>query len=248
MWDTDQMFQVATAISDEARAKYNDSLRRGKRNIYRGLTFWTPNINLFRDPRWGRGMETYGEDPFLTGRLAVAFIKGMQGDDPKYLKTIATAKHFAVHSGPEPSRHTFDAVVDDRDLRETYLPHFEAAIREGGAYSVMCAYNSVDGQPACANTLLLSDILRKEWGFQGYVVSDCGAIGDIYLNHKFSPNANEGVAKAIKAGTDLNCGVEYGNLLSAVRAGLLKESEIDQSLKRLLVARFNLVCSIRPRW
>jgi beta-glucosidase len=240
MWDTDQMFRVATAISDEARAKYNDSIRRGKRNIYQGLTFWTPNINLFRDPRWGRGMETYGEDPFLTGRLAVAFIKGMQGDDPKYLKTIATAKHFAVHSGPEPSRHTFDAVIDERDLRETYLPHFEAAIREGGAYSVMCAYNSVDGQPACANTRLLSDILRKEWGFQGYVVSDCGAIGDIYLNHKFSPNANEGVAKAIKAGTDLNCGVEYSNLLSAVRAGLLKESEIDRSLKRLLVARFKL--------
>jgi beta-glucosidase len=240
MWDTDQMFRVATAISDEARAKYNDSIRRGKRNIYQGLTFWTPNINLFRDPRWGRGMETYGEDPFLTGRLAVAFIKGMQGDDPKYLKTIATARHFAVHSGPEPSRHTFDAVVDERDLRETYLPHFEAAIREGGAYSVMCAYNSVDGQPAYANTRLLSDILRKEWGFQGYVVSDCGAIGDIYLNHKFSPNANEGVSKAIKAGTDLNCGVEHGNLLSAVRAGLLKESEIDQSLRRLLMARFKL--------
>jgi beta-glucosidase len=240
MWDTDQMFRVATAISDEARAKYNDDIRLNKRNIYQGLTFWTPNINLFRDPRWGRGMETYGEDPFLTGRLAVAFIKGMQGDDPKYLKTIATAKHFAVHSGPEPSRHTFDAVIDERDLRQTYLPHFEAAIREGGAYSVMCAYNSVDGQPACANTRLLSDILRKEWGFQGYVVSDCGAIGDIYLNHKFSPNANEGVAKAIKAGTDLNCGVEYTNLLSAVQAGLLKESEIDQSLKRLLLARFKL--------
>jgi len=240
MWDTDQMFRVATAISDEARAKYNEDIRRGKHNIYQGLTFWTPNINLFRDPRWGRGMETYGEDPFLTGRLAVAFIKGMQGDDPKYLKTVATAKHFAVHSGPEPSRHSFDAVVDERDLRETYLPHFEAAIREGGAYSVMCAYNSVDGQPACANTRLLSDILRKEWGFQGYVVSDCGAIGDIYLNHRFSPNANEGVAKAIKAGTDLNCGIEYGNLLSAVHAGLLKESEIDQSLKRLLLARFKL--------
>jgi beta-glucosidase len=164
----------------------------------------------------------------------------MQGDDPKYLKTIVAAKHFAVHSGPEPSRHTFDAVVDERDLRETYLPHFEAAIREGGAYSVVCAYNSVDGQPACANTRLLSDILRKEWGFQGYVVSDCGAIGDIYLNHRFSSNANEGVAKAIKAGTDLNWGVEYGSLLSAVRAGLLKESEIDQSLRRLLVARFKL--------
>lgn len=240
MWDTDQMFRVATAISDEARAKYNDDIRRGKRNIYQGLTFWTPNINLFRDPRWGRGMETYGEDPYLTGRLAVAFIKGMQGDDPKYLKTIATAKHFAVHSGPEPSRHTFDAVVSEQDLRDTYLPHFEAAVKEGGAYSVMCAYNSVDGEPACANTRLLGDILRKEWGFKGYVVSDCGAIGDIYLNHKFAPDANHGVADAIEAGTDLNCGVEYANLVSAVKAGLVTEAEIDRSLRRLLLARFKL--------
>jgi beta-glucosidase len=240
MWDTDQMFRVATAISDEARAKYNEFVRRGKRNIYQGLTFWTPNINLFRDPRWGRGMETYGEDPWLTGRLAVAFIKGMQGDAPKYLKTIATAKHFAVHSGPEPSRHTFDAIVSDEDLRNTYLPHFEAAVRESGAMSVMCAYNSIDGQPACANTRLLSDILRKVWGFKGYVVSDCGAIGDIYLNHKFVADAAAGVAAAIHASTDLNCGVEYGNLLVAVRAGLVTESEIDQSLRRLLTARFRL--------
>lgn len=239
-WDTDLMFRTATAISDEARAKHHEFVRRGKRNIYQGLTFWTPNINLFRDPRWGRGMETYGEDPYLTGRLAVAFIKGLQGDDPKYLKTIATAKHYAVHSGPEPLRHTFDAVVDDPELVETYLPHFEAAIREGGARSVMCAYNSVDGQPACASPRLLDDILRKQWGFQGYVVSDCGAIGDIYLNHKFAPNAPEGVARAIKAGTDLNCGVEYTNLLQSVRNGLLAESDIDRSLGRLLLARFQL--------
>jgi len=240
MWDAPQMLGVASVISDEARSKYHEFVRRGKRNIYQGLTFWTPNINLFRDPRWGRGMETYGEDPYLTGQLAVAFIKGMQGDDPKYFKTIATAKHYAVHSGPEPSRHTFDAVVSEEDLRESYLPHFEAAVREGGAYSVMCAYNSVDGQPACANPTLLTEILRKEWGFQGYVVSDCGAIGDIYLHHKFAPNANEGVARAIKAGTDLNCGVEYANLLPAVRVGLVAESEINQSLKRLLTARFKL--------
>src|ERR1700730_4260698 len=146
--DTDLLLRVSTAISDEARAKYHEFVRRGKRNIYQGLTFWTPNINLFRDPRWGRGMETCGEDPYLTGRMAVAFIKGLQGDDPKYLKTIATAKHYAVHSGPESLRHTFDAVVDERDLRETYLPQFEAAVREGGAYSVMCAYNRVDGLPA----------------------------------------------------------------------------------------------------
>ncbi len=239
-WDTDLMFRVATTISDEARAKYHEFLRRGKHDIYQGLTFWTPNINLFRDPRWGRGMETYGEDPYLTGRMAVAFIKGMQGDDPKYLKTIATAKHFAVHSGPEPARHTFDAVVSEKDLRETYLPHFEAAIKEGGAYSVMCAYNSVDGLPACANPRLLQDILRKEWGFQGYVVSDCGAIGDIYLNHKKAPTAEEGVARAIKAGTDLNCGIEYGNALAAVRSGLLAEADVNQALRRLLTARFKL--------
>ena len=213
------MSRVATTISDEARAKNNEYVRRGKRNIYQGLTFWTPNMNLFRDPRWGRGMETYGEDPYLTGRLAVSFIKGMQGDDPTYFKTIATAKHFAVHSGPEPSRHTFDAVVSEQDLRATYLPHFEAAIKEGGAFSVMCAYNSVAGQPACANTRLLSDILRKEWNFKGYVVSDCGAIGDIYLNHKFVPTAEQGVTKAIQAGTDLNCGVEYSNVLAAVKVG-----------------------------
>ena len=239
-WDTDLMFRVATAISDEARAKYNEFVRRGKRYIYQGLTFWTPNINLFRDPRWGRGMETYGEDPYLTGRMAVAFIHGMQGDDPTYLKTVATAKHFAVHSGPEPLRHTFDAVVSERDLRETYLPQFEAAVKEGGVYSVMCAYNSVDGLPACANPRLLEDILRKEWGFKGYVVSDCGAIGDIYRNHKSAPDAQTAVAQAIKAGTDLNCGIEYENALPAVRNGLLAEADIDRSLRRLLLARFKL--------
>jgi beta-glucosidase len=239
-WDADLMFRVASTISDEARAKHHEALRRGEHSIYEGLTFWTPNINLFRDPRWGRGMETYGEDPYLTGRMAVEFIKGLQGDDPKYLKVVATAKHYAVHSGPESSRHTFDAVVDETDLRESYLPHFEAAIKEGGAYSVMCAYNSVDGQPACANPRLLTDILRKQWGFQGYVVSDCGAIEDIYRRHKFVPTAEEGVAKAVQAGTDLSCGGEYASLVPAVRKGLIAESEIDQSLKRLLLARFRL--------
>jgi beta-glucosidase len=239
-WDTDLMLRVSTAISDEARAKHHEALRRNEHSIYEGLTFWTPNINLFRDPRWGRGMETYGEDPYLTGRMAVAFIKGLQGDDPKYLKAVATAKHYAVHSGPESTRHTFDAVVSDADLYESYLPHFEAAIKEGGAYSVMCAYNSVDGKPACANPMLLEDILRKKWGFQGYVVSDCGAIDDIYRRHKFVPTAPEGVALAVKAGTDLTCGTEYTNLLPAVRQGLITEAEIDLSLKRLLRARFRL--------
>ncbi len=239
-WDTDLIHRVANAISDEARAKYHEALRRGQHNIYQGLTFWTPNINLFRDPRWGRGMETYGEDPFLTGSLAAQFIRGIQGDDPKYYKAVATAKHFAVHSGPESLRHTFDAVVSDTDLRETYLPQFEAAIRQGGAASVMCSYNRVDGLPACASPKLLADILRTQWGFKGYVVSDCGAIGDIYLQHKTAPNAQAGVAGAIRAGTDLNCGVEYVNLLGAVRAGLLKESELDVSLHRLFHARFQL--------
>ncbi len=239
-WDQDLMFRVATAISDEARAKYNEALRRNEHSIYEGLTFWTPNINLFRDPRWGRGMETYGEDPYLTARMAVQFIKGLQGDDPKYLKTVSTAKHFAVHSGPESSRHTFDAVVTDADLNESYLPHFEAAIKEGGAYSVMCAYNSVDGKPACANPRLLDEILRKQWGFQGYIVSDCGAIEDIYVRHKFVATAPEGVALAVKAGTDLSCGTEYKNLIPAVRGGLIAESEIDQSVRRLFRARFKL--------
>jgi len=239
-WDTGLILRVSTAISDEARAKYHEFVRRGKRNIYQGLTFWTPNINLFRDPRWGRGMETYGEDPYLTGRMAVNFIRGLQGDDPKYLKTVATAKHYAVHSGPESLRHTFDAAIGDRDLFETYLPQFEAAIKDGGAYSVMCAYNRVDGLPACANPRLLDDILRKQWGFRGYVVSDCGAIGDIYLNHKSAPNAAEGVARAVQAGTDLNCGVEYGNVVEAVRRGLLPGALVDQSLRRLLTARFKL--------
>ena len=239
-WDDALLLQVSTSISDEARAKYHEFVRRGKRNIYQGLTFWTPNINLFRDPRWGRGMETYGEDPYLTGRMAVAFIKGLQGNDGKYLKAVATAKHYAVHSGPESLRHTFDAVVDEQDLRDTYLPQFEAAVKEGGAWSVMCAYNRVDGQPACASQRLLGDILRTEWGFAGYVVSDCGAIGDIYLHHKTAPNAEEGVSRAVKSGTDLNCGVEYASLLPAFRQGLIGEKEIDQALGRLLTARFRL--------
>ena len=239
MFDPDQMFKVATVISNEARAKHHEFLRRGKHDIYQGLTFWSPNINLFRDPRWGRGMETYGEDPYLTGRLAVAFIKGMQGDDPKYFKTIATAKHYAVHSGPEPLRHEFDAVITDQDLFQTYLAQFEMAIK-GGADSVMCAYNSVNGQPACANPRLLTDILRNRWGFQGYVVSDCGAIGDIYKAHKFAATAPEGVAAAIKAGTDLTCGTEYSNAVEAVHQGLLTEAEIDRSVKRLFTARFKL--------
>jgi beta-glucosidase len=183
-WDQNMMLRVATAISDEARAKHHDYVRQGKRLIYQGLTFWSPNINIFRDPRWGRGQETYGEDPYLTGKMAVQFIRGLQGDDPKYYKTIATVKHFAVHSGPEPERHEFDVTIAERDFRETYLPQFEMGIKEGKAYSAMCAYNRLDGEACCGSSRLLTTILRDEWGFKGYVVSDCGAIGDIYLHHK----------------------------------------------------------------
>jgi beta-glucosidase len=239
-WDDSLMFRMATVISDEARAKYHEYVRSGSRKRYQGLTFWSPNINLFRDPRWGRGQETYGEDPFLTGRLAIQFIRGMQGDDPKYLKTVSTVKHFAVHSGPEPGRHTFNAVVSERDLRESYLPHFEAGIREGHAYSLMCAYNRVLGKPACGSDLLLGTILRGEWGFPGYVVSDCGAIDDIYLRHKVAATVAEAAALGVRAGDDLSCGQEYGALGDAVKRGLVTEAEIDTAVSRLFLARMKL--------
>jgi len=239
-WDTDLIFRVATAISDEARAKHHEFVRRGKRNIYQGLTFWSPNVNLFRDPRWGRGMETYGEDPYLTGKMAAEFVKGMQGNDPKYLKTVATPKHFAVHSGPESVRHSFNAVVSETDLRDTYLRQFEIAVKEGGAYSVMCSYNRLDGDPACANPRLLQQILREEWKFPGYVVSDCGAVSDIFEGHKFVPSEEQAAALAVKAGTDLTCGGEYAALVPAVKHNLIKEAEIDRAVKRLFLARFKL--------
>jgi len=239
-WDDSLMFRMATVISDEARAKHHEYVRTGSHQRYQGLTFWSPNINLFRDPRWGRGQETYGEDPFLTGHLAVQFIRGLQGDDPKYLKTVATVKHFAVHSGPEPERHQFDAVVSERDLRESYLPHFATGIREGGAYSLMCAYNRVDGKAACGSDMLLKEILRGEWGFPGYVVSDCGAIDDMYLRHKVVQTAPEAAALGVKTGTDLDCGRVYPSLVEAVKQGLITEHEIDTSVERLFLARFKL--------
>ncbi|HXS98485.1 MAG TPA: glycoside hydrolase family 3 C-terminal domain-containing protein [Candidatus Limnocylindrales bacterium] len=239
-WDTDLMHRIADAISTEARAKYNKAIAEDNHARYFGLTFWSPNINIFRDPRWGRGQETYGEDPFLTGRLAVAFIKGMQGDDPHYYKVIATAKHYAVHSGPEPSRHEFDVKPSERDLNDTYLPAFRAAIMEGKADSVMCAYNAVDGVPACANTDLLVKHLRGDWNFQGYVVSDCGAINDIFRGHKYKATAAEASAVAVKAGTDLTCGNEYRSLVDAVKNGLIDEGAINRSLERLFKARFQL--------
>ncbi len=239
-WDEDLIFRVATAISDEARAKHHEFVRNNSRKIYQGLTFWTPNINLFRDPRWGRGQETYGEDPFLTGKIAVQFVKGLQGDDPKYFKTISTLKHYAVHSGPEPERHSFDAVTDERDLRETYLPQFEMGIKEGKAYSVMCAYNRYKGEACCGSDALLNGILRNEWGFDGYVVSDCGAIYDIYTGHKIVKTPAEAAALAVRSGTDLECMSVYKNLKEALEKGLISEDEIDVAVKRLFTARFRL--------
>ncbi|MCE5332881.1 MAG: glycoside hydrolase family 3 C-terminal domain-containing protein [Bacteroidales bacterium] len=242
MWDTLQMHENAVAISDEARAKHHDYARRGKRGIYQGLTYWTPNINIFRDPRWGRGMETYGEDPYLTAELAIPFIKGMQGDDPKYFKLIATAKHFAVHSGPESTRHSFDVWPNDYDLAETYFPHFKRTVTESGVYSVMCAYQRFKGAPCCGNEFL-EDVLRNKWNFKGYIVSDCWAIHDFYERnaHAVTATPEEAAAMAVKAGTDLNCGDTYAkHLLDAVKQGLLTEDKIDISVKRLILARMKL--------
>ena len=239
-WDAEMMFDIATVISDEARAKHHEYLRQYKHEIYQGLTFWTPNINLFRDPRWGRGMETYGEDPYLTAKLAVPFIKGLQGDNEKYLKLVATAKHYTVHSGPEIDRHTFDAQTSDRDFWESYMPHFEATIKEANVYSIMCAYNRFRGEAACASNFLTNEILRDQWGFDGYVVSDCGAIYDVFAHHKVVNSKPEAAALAVKSGTDLNCGCVYNSLGEAVQQGLITEAEIDVAVKRLFLARFKL--------
>jgi len=239
-WNPDLMHQIAVAISDEARAKHHEATRRGIREIYTGLTFWSPNINIFRDPRWGRGQETYGEDPYLTAQMGVVFAKGLQGDDPRYLKLVATPKHYAVHSGPESARHHFDAQIDERTMRETYLPAFEACVKEANAASVMGAYNRVNGEPCCASPTLLEKILRQEWGFDGYVVSDCGAIYDIYAHHKVVDTPEEAAALAVKNGCELNCGGVYPALLDAVQQGLISEDIIDRAVKRLFTARFRL--------
>jgi len=238
-WDETLMLSIANAISDEARAKYHEFQRRGKTGIYQGLTFWSPNINIFRDPRWGRGHETYGEDPYLTGRMGYQFVRGMQGDDPKYLKTVATAKHFAVHSGPEPLRHQFNAKVSEVDLRETYLPAFRTLVVDAGVYSVMGAYNMFRDFPCCANPILYG-ILRNEWGFKGYIVSDCWAISDFYKFTHFAKDAAEAAADAVKAGTDVECGSDYKNLVEAVKRGLLTEADINVAVKRAFTARFKL--------
>jgi beta-glucosidase len=239
-WDENLVHLEGETIATEARAKYNQAQREGNHSIFFGLDFWSPNINIFRDPRWGRGQETYGEDPFLTAKLGVDFVTGLQGDDPKYFKAIATPKHYAVHSGPDPERHRFNVVPSPHDLEDTYLPAFRATIVEGHADSIMCAYNAVNGVPACASKFLLQETLREAWNFPGYVTSDCGAVGDIAAGHKFTPDNAHGSAVAVQAGTDTTCGDEYVALVKAVHDGLIKESEIDTSLRRLFTARIRM--------
>jgi beta-glucosidase len=251
-WDTPLMHRTAGIISTEFRAKYVATLHPdGGSDWYQGLTIWSPNINIFRDPRWGRGQETYGEDPYLTSRMGIAFITGLQGDDSRYLKTLATSKHFAVHSGPESTRHEADIRLSAHDLEDTYLPAFRATVMEGKVGSVMCAYNAIDGQPACANSMLLEQHLRKDWGFKGYVVSDCGAAADIYLppgqGHHYAPDPEKAMAEAFTAGMDVICGdyrnnmnSEQGPIVKAVRDGLLSESVVDRALERLFTARIEL--------
>lgn len=239
-FDTQLMERVGEAISDEARAKYNAASAKGFRGRYQGLTFWTPNVNLFRDPRWGRGQETYGEDPYLTSRIGVSFVEGLQGDHPKYLKTAAMAKHYAVHSGPEGLRHEFDAQVSMKDLWETYLPAFEALVTEANVEGVMGAYNRTNGDACCAHPYLMEEVLRKKWGFDGYFVSDCWALVDFYAGHKIVKTPQEAAALALNSGCNLNCGSTYPELLKSIEQGLTTEAEVDQNLRELLPTRFRL--------
>lgn len=240
-FDRNMMYRTASVISDEARAKHNEAVRNKDYSRYKGLTFWSPNINIYRDPRWGRGQETYGEDPYLTGQMGIQFVKGLQGNDPKYLKVIATAKHFAVHSGPESERHTFNVIPNAHDLWETYLPAFEDLVKESKVYSVMSAYNRVNGKSASASGMLLQDILRNKWSFNGYVVSDCGAIDDIYAHHHIVKSAEEAAALGIRKGCDLNCGEIYQNvLLKSFKKGMIDDSEINLAVYRLMLARMRL--------
>jgi beta-glucosidase len=247
-FDSDSIHRMAIQIGIEGRIKHLQAMRAGHSNVFEGLDFWAPNVNIFRDPRWGRGQETYGEDPFLSARMGVAYVTGMQGDDPKYYRVISTPKHFAVHSGPEPTRHTADVKVSKHDELDTYLPAFRAAVTEGKAGSVMCAYNSINGQPACANEFLLQDQLRGKWRFQGYVVSDCDAVVNIFRDHHFTKTQAEASALAIQRGMDNECidfakvgdDHDYRPYLDAYKQGLLKESEIDTALVRLFIARMKL--------
>ncbi len=240
-WDPVLIQKIASAVGDEARAKYHEALRRhGGNGIYQGLTMWSPNVNIFRDPRWGRGQETWGEDPFLTGEMGAAYVRGLQGDDPKYLKTAACAKHFAVHSGPEKLRHVFNAKVSLRDLNATYLPAFKKLVTEAGVESVMGAYNRTNDEPCCASQLLLVETLRGDWAFQGHVVSDCGALTDFHQGHKVTKDVVESAALALRAGCDLSCICTYDHLGEAIERGLITEADIDRSLGRTLATRFKL--------
>jgi len=241
-WNPDLVWRVASAIADEGRAKYHETLRRrGETLLYQGLTFWSPNINIFRDPRWGRGQETWGEDPVLTGEMGAAFVRGLQGDHPTYLKTAACAKHYAVHSGPERERHSFDAMVSRRDLYDTYLPAFKKLVMEAKVETVMGAYNRTLGEPCCASQLLLGDILRRDWGFEGHVVSDCGALADIHNHHKVTADGVESAALALQKGCDLGCDHVYvEHLPEALERGLVTEADIDRALARTLATRFKL--------
>lgn len=240
-WDRDLIHQIATAIGDEGRAKYHAALRRnGSTDQFQGLTFWSPNVNIFRDPRWGRGQETWGEDPFFTGEMATEFVKGLQGDHPRYLKAAACAKHYAVHSGPEKDRHTFNAIVSKHDLYDTYLPAFKKLVMDAKVEAVMGAYNRTLDEPCCGSKLLLEDILRGEWGFEGHVVSDCGALTDFHVNHKVTKDAAETVALALKRGCDIGCDHVYSEIPDAIVRGLITEADVDQALARTLGTRFKL--------
>ncbi len=239
-WDTDLMQRIGDAIGNEARAKYNVSIAHDYRGRYQGLTFWTPNVNIFRDPRWGRGQETYGEDPYLTSRIGVAFVKGLQGDHPKYIKAAGMGKHYAVHNGPEKSRHVFDAVVSQKDLWETYLPAFEALVKEAKVEGIMGAYNRTNGDPCCAHPYLMQEVLRKQWGFKGYYVSDCWALRDFFEGHKISENIHTSAGLALNTGCNLNCGNVYQELYEAIQNGHTSEDIVDANLRELLPTRFRL--------
>ena len=249
-FDLDLMYRVANAISDEGRAKHHEAARNDQRNIFQGLTFWAPNVNIFRDPRWGRGQETYGEDPYLTSQMGVTFVKGLQGDDPKYLKVVATPKHYVAYSGLESERHEFNAIVSKKDLYETYLPAFETCIKEGKAEAIMGAYNRVNGEACCGSRFLIDEILRKRWNFKGHVVSDCGAIMDIFNGHKLVGTGAEAAAMALNAGCDLFCcigirtkkkkKIRWEWIQNAIDEGYLKEKVIDEAVRRLFRARFLL--------
>lgn len=240
-FDTEMLQTVADAISSEGRAIYNDDVKNGATGkIYRGLTYWTPNINIFRDPRWGRGQETYGEDPYLTGKMGVAMVKGLEGEDSYHLKGVACAKHYAVHSGPEHNRHSFDATASSYDLWDTYLPAFKELVTVGGVHGIMCAYNRFEGKPCCGNDKLMMDILRNQWRFTGYVTSDCWAVSDFFKYHMTHPDAESSIADAVINGTDLECGNLYRHLKTSIDNGQIEERQVNQSIRRLFEIRFKL--------